>query len=130
MIVLDTHIWFWWVSGQHQRFSAGLLETLATAAHIGVSVISCFEIALACRRGRIELPLPTREWFPEALERSRVELLPLTVAVAARAVELTHHHRDPFGRIIIATALEVDGQLASVDREFSSYPELTGRLLA
>ena len=97
MIVLDTHIWFWWVSGQHQRFSAGLLETLATAAHIGVSAVSCFEIALACRRGRIELP---------------------------------HHHRDPFDRIIIATALEVDGQLASVDREFSSYPELTGRLLA
>ena len=40
MIVLDTHVWFWWVSGQHQRLSTGLLETLATAPRIGISAVS------------------------------------------------------------------------------------------
>ena len=33
-------------------------------------------------------------------------------------------------RMIIATALELDGQLASVDGQFPAYPELAGRLLA
>lgn len=130
MIVLDTHIWFWWVSGQHERLSAALLESLATSPHVGVSAVSCAEVALAWRKGRLELPLPLRAWFLEALERSRVELLPLTPAIASRAVELTDRHRDPFDRIIISTALELDAQLASVDGQFSAYPELTGRLLA
>ena len=39
------------------------------------------------------------------------------------------HHRDPFDRIIIATALELDARLASVDGHFVSYTELAGRLI-
>ena len=111
------------------RLSPNLLEMLATAPRIGVSAVSCFEIAHASRRGRIELPLPPSEWFTEALERSRVDLLPLTPAIASRAVVLTERHRDPFDRIIIATAVELDAQLASLDGEFREYPELVGRLL-
>ncbi|MDE2082415.1 MAG: hypothetical protein KGI90_13780 [Burkholderiales bacterium] len=45
MIVLDTHIWFWWASGQHERLSPSTLEALATAPRVGVSVVSCFEVA-------------------------------------------------------------------------------------
>ena len=130
MIVLDTHIWYWWASGQHERLTVSTLEALATAPRIGVSAVSCAEVALAWRKGRMELPLPLRAWFLEALERSRVELLALTPAIASRAVELTDIHRDPFDRIIIATALELDGQLASIDGHFPAYPELAGRLLA
>ncbi len=130
MIVLDTHIWYWWASGQHARLSGALLGLLADAPRIGVSAISCFELALAHRRGRVELPLMPREWFVEALDRSGVELLPLTPEVSVRAALLSDRHRDPFDRMIIATALEWDGQLASLDGQFASYPELAGRLLA
>lgn len=130
MIVLDTHVWYWWASGQHAKLSAALLDALAVAPRIGVSPVSCFEVAWAHRRGRLELPLPVAEWFVEALDRSYVELLPLTPEVAAHAAGLPTHHSDPFDRIIIATALEWDGQLASADGQFASYPERAGRLLA
>jgi PIN domain nuclease of toxin-antitoxin system len=129
MIVLDTHVWYWWASGQHERLTAGLLETLATAPRVGVSAVSCVEVALAWRKSRLQLPLPLREWFVEALDQSRVELVSLTPAIASRAVELSDQHRDPFDRIIIATTLELDGQLASADGQFPAYPELAGRLL-
>lgn len=129
MIILDTHVWYWWACDQHARLAPSLLETLATAPRIGVSAVSLFEIAQASRRGRIELPLPLQEWFIEALERSRVDLLPLTPAIASRAVDLTERHRDPFDRIIIATAIELGGKLASLDGAFRDYPELAGRLL-
>ena len=91
--------------------------------------MSCFELALAHHRGRLELPLPVREWFSLALAGSDVKLLPLTPAISARAVELPDIHRDPFDRIIIATALELDARLASVDGYFVSYTELAGRLI-
>ena len=130
MIVLDTHIWYWWINGDLGRLSAAQVEALRTTARVGVSAVCCFEMAHSVRRGRIELPVPMREWFSKALDGSRIELLPLTPAIASRAVDLTDRHGDPFDRMIIATSLELDGQLASADGQFHAYPELAGRLLA
>jgi PIN domain nuclease of toxin-antitoxin system len=36
----------------------------------------------------------------------------------------TQIHKDPFDRIIIASALEYHAQLASIDDNFPKYPEL------
>ena len=130
MIVLDSHIWFWWVSGERGRLSRDLLEALAAEPVVGVSPVSCFEIALAARRGRLELPVDARTWVLQALRPSGIELLPLDAAIAVRAVELREHHRDPFDRIIIATALAFDARLASVDAAFAAYDELAGRVLS
>lgn len=60
---------------------------------------------------------------------ARIELFPLTEAIAARAVDLSPVHRDPFDRLIIATALEYDAKLASVDSLFSQYSELDACLM-
>jgi PIN domain nuclease of toxin-antitoxin system len=129
VIVLDTHIWFWWMTGEHARLSRTLLEALASEPAVGVSPVSCFEIALASRRRRLELPVDPRTWVHEALGPSGIDLLPLDADIAVRAVELPEHHRDPFDRMIIATALVLDAQLASVDSAFAAYDELSGRLL-
>lgn len=88
-----------------------------------------FEIALAAKRGRLELPAPLGQWFSEALEKSGIELIHLTPAIVERAVNLTDINKDPFDRIIIATAVELDARLLSMDGVFSRYPELTERLL-
>ena len=39
----------------------------------------------------------------------------------------TPDHRDPFDRIIIATALEYDARLVSLDGLFARYLELSDR---
>ncbi len=129
MIVLDSHIWFWWINLEHHRLPTSMLAEIERAPQVGVSPVSCFELALAHDRGHLELPLPVREWFSLALAGSDVKLLPLTPEISARAVELPDIHRDPFDRIIIATALELDARLASVDGYFVSYTELAGRLI-
>lgn len=129
MIVLDSHIWFWWINLEHHRMSSTMLAEIENSSQVGVSPVSCYELALAHRRGRLALPLPIRDWFALALTGSDIELLPLTPTIAARAIELSEIHRDPFDRIIIATALELDARLASVDGYFVGYAELAGRLL-
>ena len=48
---------------------------------------------------------------------------------AERAVSLPEHHKDPIDRIIIATAIEHQAQLLSVDGRFSDYQELAGLLV-
>ncbi|MBF8274243.1 MAG: hypothetical protein HW380_3348 [Magnetococcales bacterium] len=129
MIVLDSHVWYWWINLEHDRLPSDMVRVIESAPRVGVSPVSCFELALAYRRGRLELPMSQRDWFALALEGSDVVLLPLTAGIALRAVDLVDIHRDPFDRIIIATAMELDAKLASADSRFPTYPELVDRLI-
>jgi PIN domain nuclease of toxin-antitoxin system len=49
--------------------------------------------------------------------------------ITVRAVNLPDIHRDPFDRLIIATALEYGANLASADALFRRYPELVSVLI-
>ncbi len=129
IVVLDSHVWFWWINLEHQRLSTKMLSEIDRAQRVGVSAVSCYELALAHYRGRLQLSMPPHEWFPLALAGSSVELLPLTPEIAIRATELSQVHRDPFDRIIIATTLLGNGILLSVDGHFDAYVELEGRLI-
>lgn len=129
IIVLDTHIWFWWINLERRRIPDYLGAEITQTKRVGVASVSCFEIALAAKRGRLQLSHPPAEWFTLALTGSGIELLTLTPEIANIAVTLTEIHRDPFDRIIIATTLAHAGRLASVDDHCSRYPELNGKLL-
>lgn len=129
MTVLDSHIWFWWINLEHERLSVDCRNRIERADRVGVSPVSCYELALAHRRGRLELPCAPADWFAEALAPAGIELLPVSLAITLRAVNLADIHRDPFDRIIIATALEYGAQLASSDPVFAHYPEIAKQLI-
>ena len=129
IIVLDTHIWFWFINQEFDQFPFNWQESIETAEFVGISPVSCYEIALAYQRGRLDLPCDSNEWFQSALSPSGISLLPLTPEIAYRAVNLSPIHKDPFDRMIIATALEYQAELASVDSVFTQYLELSDQLM-
>jgi PIN domain nuclease of toxin-antitoxin system len=129
VIILDTHIWLWLVNGNFDLFPARWRELIESAAQVGISPISCYEIALAHQKGRIKISTPLSELFSQAISPFGIELFPIDERIAARAVELSPIHQDPFDRLIIATALEYDAKLASVDILFARYPDLEAHLL-
>ena len=49
---------------------------------LGVSAISCWEIAKLVEYGRLELPCSLEEWFEQALSYPGVQLLALTPEIA------------------------------------------------
>nr|VFJ68060.1 MAG: hypothetical protein BECKFW1821C_GA0114237_101343 [Candidatus Kentron sp. FW] len=97
-----------------------IVDAVETADRIGVSPVLCFELAPTYKKGRSTLPLPPADWFPLALHGSGAELLPLDDAIAVCAVEPSEIHRDPSGRIIIATALQSNSKLASAPMAISA----------
>ena len=129
MIVLDTHIWLWWINRDQARLKPAWTARIDSAEPVGVSAISCFEVAWLTHHGRIELPNPEDEWFDKALDGSGITLLSITPTIARVAVQLPEHHRDPQDRLIIATALAHKATLISVDEKFPLYVELAGHLL-
>ena len=66
MIVLDTHIWIWLVNGNFDRFSASWLPQIEKSDRLGISPLSCYEIALSQQRGRLELDCTAQEWIRQA----------------------------------------------------------------
>ncbi len=123
MILIDTHIWLWWVS-QPKRLSeeqAALLEANESNL-IGVSAISCWEIAKLVQINRIDLQRPTSEWFSLALGYPGVNLLPLTPHIAAVSTELPDNFRsDPADELLVATARVFDCPLLTQDLKIRGY---------
>ncbi|MFM7716382.1 MAG: type II toxin-antitoxin system VapC family toxin, partial [Microcystis sp.] len=124
------HIWFWYINENFEQFPLEWTAQIRQADSVGVSPISCYEIALAHNKGRLTLDIPIQQWLTDALTPSGIELLPLTSEITLRAVNLSPVHKDPFDRIIIATALEYQAKLASVDSLFPEYPELKDYLMS
>ena len=129
VIVLDTHVWLWLVNGNFESIPNHWLAEIESANQVGVCSISCYEIALAHSRGRIERPGTTEEWFESAFDPVGVELIPLTSQIASRAVSLSPVHKDPFDRLIIATTLTYEAVLASADGLIFRYPELVNCIM-
>ena len=77
MIVLDTHAWLWWVS-KPSSLSRTARSRIENETRIGVSAISCLEVATLVVKGRISLDRDTLEWLEAALAMRKVELIPLT----------------------------------------------------
>ncbi len=129
MIVLDTHIWVDWVIGGDAALPRSVVNAMQAESRWTVSAISCFEVSLLVKRGKLELPLPITEWIFEATVNSNIESLPTTCEIAQLSVTLADIHRDPADRIIIATTITHNAKLASIDSIFPSYPELHNRLV-
>jgi PIN domain nuclease of toxin-antitoxin system len=125
VIVLDTHAWLYWVSDPASLGRAAARE-IRGADRIGVSAISCLEVAAAAARGRIRLDLGPLEWLEAALALPGVELLALTPRIAVKASQLGRSFPgDPADRVIVATAILESGVLVTRDDRIRSYPAVT-----
>ena len=77
----------------------------------------------------MELRATWEDWLQIALHEAGVDVEPMTESIASRAAWLPIHHRDPADRFIIATAIETDSRLVSLDATFPLYTELAGGLV-
>ncbi len=126
MIVLDTHIWVWWVHGD-ARLTKQQQQVLQQHEQSGlrVSAISCWEVAKLVEYGRLVLPSPTLEWLEQALAYPGVRLIELTREIVVESTELPQpFHSGPADQIIVASARVLGCALVTSDRKISSYPHV------
>jgi PIN domain nuclease of toxin-antitoxin system len=103
MILLDTHIWVRW-QNEPETLAPQILSWIAESDALAVSAISCWEVAMLVRKGRIELSMSVDEWIDEAMI-SMDTCLSINREILLLAANLPEHHRDPADRFIIATAI-------------------------
>ena len=124
MILLDTCTLLWLVldqSGLSQRAKDRLRQHAGT---LHVSAVSAFEIGQKAASGKLRLKLKPAIWFPRACELHGLEVLPLTAEAALAAAALPVLHKDPFDRLLIATALSRHFTILTPDEKIRQYPKL------
>lgn len=127
MIVLDTHVWVWWLSESHSLSSK--VQKLITEAKakqaIYISSISVWEVAQLSTRGRLQLTMDYPDWIVQAESLSFINFVPVDNHIALRSVQLPPPlHQDPVDRVIMATALILGMPLITKDEKISRYPHL------
>jgi PIN domain nuclease of toxin-antitoxin system len=127
MILLDTHVWLWWLHKPPQLSdrSRTLLTIGENQNTLIVSAISVWEIAVKHSTGKLPLPLTIDEWFALAKTRSGITIEPLDPLDAIASTQLPgDFHKDPADRIIVAIAYRRNLELMTCDQKILNYPHV------
>jgi PIN domain nuclease of toxin-antitoxin system len=119
-LLLDTHIVLWWLEGGHrltpeQRRATAAAERANEKLHI--ADVTLWEIAMLAERGRITVPQGVASFFEELEANARLEVVPITGAIAMDAVRLSNSFpNDPADRLIAAAARVHGHTLVTADK--------------
>ena len=124
MIILDTCALLWLAADQKKLSPKAKKAIEHNADSLFVSAITAFELAVKCRNGKLKLPLPTLDWYIQALDFHGIKELPVTGTIAVHAVQLPLLHNDPCDRMIIATAQMHTMKILTCDELIAQYKNI------
>lgn len=123
---LDTHVVVWLAAGQMQRFTAEGIRALNESA-LFISPMVRLELQLLHDVGRITMPVAdVLESVSGALGLREAEASFADVISAAIRPGRAWHNRDPFDRLIMASAIAAGAVLLTKDGSLRElFPDLT-----
>jgi PIN domain nuclease of toxin-antitoxin system len=116
-VLLDTHAWVWSFTSD-ARLSRKAHAAIEQAQSVMVSPISFFEIAQKVRLGRWPEMEPLVDELPRVLDEQGAVVAGLDAMICASAGAMPWAHRDPFDRLIAATAIRYNLPVISADAVF------------
>lgn len=120
-LLLDTHVFLWWVNDAPELTEAARLAITDANNLCCLSVASCWEMAIKSSLGKLRLARPLERFIPEQLSANGFELLNIELRHTTKLEKLPFHHRDPFDRLLIAQAISEKLKIVSADSVFSKY---------
>ena len=124
-LLLDTHVWVWFVAGDAVRLTPRAVSEVERAVREGrclVSVISVWEIAMLAAKGRLHLGGTVDAWVAVSRRPPGVTIVELTPEIAIESTRLQGDiHGDPADRMLIATARTMGAVLVTCDERILGY---------
>ncbi len=127
MILLDTHIWLWFISNPEllSKKANRVVDSALREEKIFISSISAWEVALLVYNKRLQLTLDVADWIAKSEMLPYFQFIPVDNAIAIKSVSLPKPlHSDPADRIIIATAISLGASLVTKDKKILNYPHV------
>jgi len=118
--LLDTHVVLWTAINSPLLSEKAKTIILNEDTEKYVSIVSTWEVAIKLGNRKLQLDgglpeffriIDDNGFFTLSVEREYLQLIP----------NLTEHHKDPFDRLLIATAVTEDMTLITVDKNIQKY---------
>lgn len=122
-LLLDTHIFLWYITGD-PRLPSNVLELIREPANeVYLSPVSIWEIIVKYQLGKLPLQQSPEVFIPLQRQRHHLKSLPLDEESVTRLLLLPSLHKDPFDRMLICQAIQNNLTLISTDDAIHSYSD-------
>jgi PIN domain nuclease of toxin-antitoxin system len=121
-ILLDPHVFLWWVTDDTQLSSTARTLISDPKSHLLLSTASTWEIIIKVGTGKLTLPEAPELYIPSRLTLNKIESLPILLSHTLQVASLPDYHRDPFDRILIAQSQAENLLIMTADHQITKYP--------
>ncbi|CAD5915791.1 type II toxin-antitoxin system VapC family toxin [Planktothrix rubescens] len=121
-ILLDTHIFLWFISGDTQ-LSTNLQDAIRDPDNeVYLSAVSIWEAIIKYQLGKLPLPESPETYLPKQRDLHQIASLALDESSVMQLTKLPPLHRDPFDRMLICQSLQNGLTIVTVDSAVRAYP--------
>jgi PIN domain nuclease of toxin-antitoxin system len=124
-VLVDTNALIWYIEG-NSSFSKKAIQIIDNQLNdVFVSMVSFYEIAVKLRIGKLKFNKTLGEYFQDATSHD-ISVLPISEKYLSQYdnVPFMPLHKDPFDRLIIATAIVEKLDIITMDKQFDLYKGL------
>ena len=126
-LLLDTHAFLWFIHDEPELSNEARDLIEDGGNEIWLSVVSCWEIAIKFKIGKLNLTEPFEVLIPREIATNAFQILDINYAHTEKTIQLDLYHRDPFDRLLIAQSLVEQMPLISNETLFDQYAGLDRR---
>ena len=120
-LLIDTHAALWLLN-EHEKLSPAAKEYLLNESDKKcISIASAWEIAIKHSLGKLTEFSGGVKLFLSEIYDSPIEIVPVLPQYIEMVEELPYVHRDPFDRVIIATAMCEGMSIITADENIQKY---------
>jgi len=120
-LLLDTHTALWWVNEYEKLSPSAKNMLLDDVNELNISIATLWEIAIKVSIGKMNGLSGGISTFAAMLKQMPVTLLPVAQMHIQIVEKLPFIHRDPFDRLLVATAIAEGLTILTVDENIHSY---------
>ena len=119
--LLDTHAAIWFFNGDDKISQTAQNAILDFSNRKFISIASAWEIAIKIGLGKLDFD-GKAAGFIHLAEDSGFTILPIKTVYLTALETLPLIHRDPFDRLLVATALDEQMTIITADENIAKYP--------
>lgn len=120
-LLLDTHIFLWFITGDQQLSEKFQKEIRSKNNDVYLSVVSLWEIIVKYQLEKLSLPIAPEIYIPEQRSKHLIQSMKLTEEDVSKLSTLPFIHHDPFDRMLICQALSKGLTIVTVDKFIKKY---------
>jgi len=118
--ILDTHVVLWTANNSPLLSDMAKTAILDETTEKYVSIISAWEVAIKLGTSKLQLNGGLTEFF-RMIDENGFLTLPVEREYLRQIPHLPDYHKDPFDRLIVATAIVEDMMLITADENIYKY---------